>query len=154
MVARCFAVSAICFMSLIAATAPAQTFELTWHATGSGGSASAAGNFTLTSTIGQPEASPAGALTSGTYSLTGGFWSILLPYCTVFIAADFDQDCRVDAVDVSAFADCASGAAIPPAPECKRMDLDDDADVDLDDFGLLQRCYSGAVAQVDPNCGD
>ncbi len=48
-----------------------------WTIDGGGGtSTSGAGTYTLTGTIGQPDAGP--ALTSTTYSLQGGFWNTAL----------------------------------------------------------------------------
>ena len=54
---------------------PAQSFAINWHTIGSGGGTSTGGAFALNGTIGQPAAS-AQALTNGTFSITGGFWSI------------------------------------------------------------------------------
>lgn len=61
------------------------------------------------------------------------------------VAADFDQDCDVDAADVLALIACASGSTVPHdgTPLCRQADFDADGDVDQDDFGRLQQCYSG-----------
>lgn len=62
-------------MSLIlltlAATAHAQSYAITWWTVDGGGGTSSGGSYTLSGTIGQPDA---GVLSGGTYSLTGGFW--------------------------------------------------------------------------------
>src|SRR5262245_10521483 len=50
-------------------------FDLSWSTVDSGGGTSAGGQFSLTGTIGQPDA--AVTLTGGQFSLTGGFWSFL-----------------------------------------------------------------------------
>jgi hypothetical protein len=55
---------------------------------------------------------------------------------------DFDDDGDVDRLDAIAFADCASGPAVPVAPDCEAMDLDEDGDADSNDFGILQRSYT------------
>jgi hypothetical protein len=53
----------------------AQQYSIDWHKIAGGGGTSSGGNFSLSGTIGQPDAS--GAMTGGSYSLTGGFWSII-----------------------------------------------------------------------------
>lgn len=53
----------------------AQSYSLNWYKIAGGGGASAGGTYQLSGTIGQPDAS--GAMTSGSYSLTGGFWSLI-----------------------------------------------------------------------------
>lgn len=52
----------------------AQVYSIDWYSIDSGGGTSAGGNYTLTGTIGQPDA---GTLSGGNYSLTGGFMSIV-----------------------------------------------------------------------------
>lgn len=51
----------------------AQNFTLDWFTIDGGGGSSAGGAFAVSGTIGQPDA---GAMTGGSYSLTGGFWSV------------------------------------------------------------------------------
>ncbi len=54
-------------------------YELTWNTIDSGGVMfSAGGDFSLSGTIGQPDASA--ALGGGGYALVGGFWSGIPPY--------------------------------------------------------------------------
>jgi hypothetical protein len=59
---------------LLPAALTAQNFGIDWHKVAGGGGASAKGQFSLTGTVGQADAS---AMRAGNYSLTGGFWSIL-----------------------------------------------------------------------------
>src|SRR4051812_36803786 len=48
-------------------------YDLTWFSVdGGGGTASTGGAYSLGGTIGQPDA---GALSGGTYNLSGGFWA-------------------------------------------------------------------------------
>jgi hypothetical protein len=54
--------------------ARAQNFNLDWFTIDGGGGTSAGGNFSLSGTIGQPDASA--PMTGGIFSLTGGFWSL------------------------------------------------------------------------------
>jgi hypothetical protein len=60
---------------LQAVAARAQNFSIDWHTIDGGGGTSAGGNFSLSGTIGQPDAS-ALPMTGGAFSLTGGFWSL------------------------------------------------------------------------------
>jgi len=53
----------------------AQSYSIDWYKVAGGGGTSSGGNYSLSGTIGQPDAS--GAMTGGNYSLTGGFWSII-----------------------------------------------------------------------------
>ena len=58
-----------------AASAHAQNFAIDWHTIDGGGGTSAGGNFSLSGTIGQPDANEQ-PMTGGNFSLTGGFWSL------------------------------------------------------------------------------
>ncbi len=49
----------------------AVTYDLSWWTVDGGGSTSSGGGYTLTGTIGQPDA---GVLAGGGYALAGGFW--------------------------------------------------------------------------------
>ena len=60
---------------LFAIAAPAQNYSIDWFTIDGGGGTSAGGNYTLSGTIGQPDAT--GPISGGNYSLTGGFWSLL-----------------------------------------------------------------------------
>lgn len=51
-----------------------QSYSIDWYTIDGGGGASSGGAYSLTGTIGQPDA---GVLTGGNYSLVGGFWGIL-----------------------------------------------------------------------------
>jgi hypothetical protein len=64
---------------LLPAALPAQNFTIDWYKVAGGGGASANGQFSLTGTVGQPDA---GAMRAGNYSLTGGFWGILAVVAT------------------------------------------------------------------------
>jgi len=52
---------------------PAQSYELNWWTVDGGGGTSTGGSYTLSGTIGQPDA---GVLGGGTYTLIGGFWGL------------------------------------------------------------------------------
>ena len=49
-------------------------FSIPWYTVDGGGGTSTNSQFTLTGTIGQPDAG--GPMTGGDYSLSGGFWSL------------------------------------------------------------------------------
>lgn len=56
-------------------TLHAQTYSVDWHKVAGGGGTSTNSQYTISGTIGQPDAS--GAMSSGQYSVTGGFWSLI-----------------------------------------------------------------------------
>jgi hypothetical protein len=59
---------------LLPAGALAQNYNIDWYKVSGGGGTSTGGVYSISGTIGQPDAS--GAMTGGNYSLTGGFWSL------------------------------------------------------------------------------
>ncbi|HEY1719131.1 MAG TPA: hypothetical protein VGH42_12665 [Verrucomicrobiae bacterium] len=60
---------------LIPAISFAQTYSIDWYKISGGGGTSSNGNYSVSGTIGQYDAS--GTMTGGNYSLTGGFWSLI-----------------------------------------------------------------------------
>ena len=52
-----------------------QNFAIDWFTIDGGGGTSTGGVYSISGTIGQPDAGP--AMTGGNYSLVGGFWSIV-----------------------------------------------------------------------------
>jgi hypothetical protein len=56
--------------------AHAQNFAIDWFTIDSGGGTSTGGVFSVSGTIGQPDASPQ-PMIGGNFSVTGGFWSLL-----------------------------------------------------------------------------
>ena len=55
--------------------ANAQNYSIDWYKVAGGGGTSTGGTYQVSGTIGQPDAST--AMTGGSYSLTGGFWSLI-----------------------------------------------------------------------------
>ena len=53
----------------------AQSYNIDWYKVSGGGGTSTGGVYTVSGTIGQPDAS--GAMSGGQYSVTGGFWSLI-----------------------------------------------------------------------------
>jgi hypothetical protein len=60
---------------LVAFSACAQQYSIDWSKVAGGGGTSTNGQYAVTGTIGQPDAS--GAMSGGQYSVTGGFWSLI-----------------------------------------------------------------------------
>ena len=99
--------------------AMAQPYDLSWYTIDGGGGTSTGGSFSLSGTIGQPDAGV--PLTGGAFTLTGGFWAgAITSACAC--AADFDQSGGTpDVNDIDAFftawlagdpradADCSGG---------------------------------------------
>jgi hypothetical protein len=53
----------------------AQSYSIDWHTIdGGGGGTSTGGVYSVSGTIGQPDAGP--TMTNGSYSVTGGFWAL------------------------------------------------------------------------------
>jgi len=73
-------------MVVLALAAPAfAQFSIPWYTIDGGGGTSIGGSFTLSGTIGQPDA---GSMAGGTFTLAGGFWAgVSAPGCV----ADFDD---------------------------------------------------------------
>jgi hypothetical protein len=59
---------------MAARPASAQSYSIDWYKIAGGGGTSTNGQYSLSGTIGQPDASA--PMTGGNYSLTGGFWAI------------------------------------------------------------------------------
>jgi hypothetical protein len=51
-----------------------QNYSLTWFSVDGGGGSSTGGVYTVSGTIGQPDA---GTMSGGTYSIAGGFWDLI-----------------------------------------------------------------------------
>src|SRR6185503_20124544 len=54
--------------------ASAQSYSIDWHTIDGGGGTSTGGIYSVSGTIGQPDAG--GPITNGQYSVTGGFWTL------------------------------------------------------------------------------
>jgi hypothetical protein len=52
----------------------AQTYSIPWHTIDGGGGTGTGGVYSVSGTIGQPDAG--GPMTNGPFSLTGGFWAL------------------------------------------------------------------------------
>jgi hypothetical protein len=68
-------IATLVLAAMTALSASAQSYSINWYKVAGGGGTSTGGTYTVSGTIGQPDAS--GALTGGNYSLTGGFWALI-----------------------------------------------------------------------------
>jgi hypothetical protein len=66
--------AAIAVLLVWTSGAMAQNYSIDWYTIDSGGGTSTGGVYTVSGTIGQPDA---GKLTGGNYTLEGGFWGII-----------------------------------------------------------------------------
>ena len=62
------------FSVLLPTLGHAQPYSIDWFKIAGGGGTSSNGQFSVSGTVGQPDAS--GPMTGGSYSLTGGFWAL------------------------------------------------------------------------------
>ena len=139
---------------MLVQTVLSQDYGIDWYTVDGGGAgvsdASTGGSYTLSGTIGQPDArSHPEPMAGGDYKLTGGFW--VIPECPA-IPCDYDGDCDVDQADYTVFEACASGPDVPYAVDCGYADLDSNGDVDQGDFAAFQGCMSGEGNWADPAC--
>lgn len=120
-----------CTATLLAASASADSLDITWHSIDGGGTTLCTGGaFELGGTIGQPDAS---TLTGGPFTVVGGFWAVSLGgVCN--LPGDLNQNGSVDLSDLSSLLanfGVASGATYAGG------DVDLDGDVDLTDLSAL-----------------
>jgi hypothetical protein len=59
---------------LATVSAPAQSYSINWSTVDGGGGTSTGGVYSVSSTIGQPDA---GKLSGGNYTVDGGFWGVV-----------------------------------------------------------------------------
>ncbi len=101
---------------------------------GGGVMRSAGGEFELSGTLGQHDAS---VMTGGAFELAGGFWN-----------GQSDTDCNEDGLvsilDHKAFVSCLLGPNGGIATgACPCFDVDRDADITLSDYAKLQAGFTG-----------
>ena len=109
---------------LATAVARAQDYDLSRHTIDGGGGTSSNGTFSLSGTIGQPDAGA--ALTSGTWSLTGGFifeleTSTVVPCTSLADCADPDGDGIRD--DPCLWWECLAGVCVSLHRDAGQADM-------------------------------
>ncbi len=113
-----------CLLAVAAfASVAAAQYSVNWYTIDGGGGTSTGGGYTISGTIGQPDAGP--AMTGSTYTVTGGFWvgtGTGGTGCSA-CAADYDGNGGVDGGDLAAFfADFEAGEG------CADVDLNGGVD--------------------------
>lgn len=87
-------------LSLLAALATSSAaladFTIDWSTIDGGGGSLSGGPYTLSGTIGQPDATAHEALSGGSFTLTGGFWNGTIVPCP----GDLNGDGHVDGADL------------------------------------------------------
>jgi hypothetical protein len=63
------------WLLLVPMISSAQSYSINWHKVAGGGGTSTIGQYALSGTIGQHDAS--GPMTAGPYSITAGFWALI-----------------------------------------------------------------------------
>jgi len=99
---------------VVMATAPIalSQYAISWSTIDGGGAsapnASVGGSFEVAGTIGQPDASSSAApMSSGSFSLVGGFWPVAVPTCALI--GDMDLNTLRNGVDLQTFVNCLLG---------------------------------------------
>ena len=118
---------------LAASAALAQSgggFDLTWSTIDGGGAMnSSGGTFSLSGTVGQPDAQVAPVMAGAGYELTGGFWPVAnVCYCL----ADMNGDGKKDGRDVQLFVSCVLAGG-----NCSCADVDQANGVTLADVPMF-----------------
>ena len=125
---------------MVSAFSAMAAYDVRWQSVDAGSAVTAGGGFTLTGTVGQPDA---GMLVGGGYDLAGGFWPGLAG-SGVPGPGDCDGDGDVDLSDFDEMALCLLGPGQGLAQDCACFDLDQDGDVTLVDFALMQVSFTSS----------
>ncbi|HUU83571.1 MAG TPA: hypothetical protein VM243_08710 [Phycisphaerae bacterium] len=123
----------LAILGLIAAGGlQADDFALDWWSIDGGGDMwTTGGEFELSGTIGQPDASLT-VMTGGDFELVGGFWAIA---AVQFCPGDLDSDGDTDHSDLGIL--LADWGCVGSGPEDCPGDVDGDFDTDHSDLGIL-----------------
>jgi hypothetical protein len=109
-----FALALLILATAVSAQLAGPAYDLSWNTVDGGGGTSTGGTFTLSGTIGQPDAS--GPLTGGTFSLSGGFWPGAIPLNNC--PSDINGDLQVNVNDLLAVITTWGGCPLPCPPRC------------------------------------
>ncbi len=116
--------TAVAFLVLTPLAANGQ-YEVSWHSIDGGGTMSATfGDYTLSGTIGQCDASE--LLSGGTYTLTGGFWTMDVS-SSEWLPGDMNCDGFVGFADINPFVLALVDGEMSYAqqyPDCDFMNAD------------------------------
>ncbi|MFO0837955.1 MAG: hypothetical protein U1D55_05465 [Phycisphaerae bacterium] len=115
-------------LALLCGTAQAQ-YDLSWFTIDGGGAMfTTGGSFTLSGTIGQPDA---GVMSGGSFTLTGGFWAV--PPSATPCPGDADGNRTVDSSDLGILLANWMTSVTPNT----NGDFDGNGTVDSSDLGIL-----------------
>ena len=129
-------VLSLAVMLVLTPAALAQDFAIDWWTIDGGGAMfTTGGDFTLSGTIGQPDASTT-VMTGGDFELAGGFWAGAAE--DEFCYGDLDGDNDIDLADL---AQLLGNYGTPSGAVYEDGDLDADGDVDLSDLAALLGVY-------------
>lgn len=111
--------------------------DLDWNTIDGGGGTSSGGSFTLSGTIGQPDA---GTMTGGSFELTGGFWGGVRDGSTTPTPClgDLNGDDVVDTSDL--------GILLGAFGSSDAGDLNDDGITNTTDLGILLGAFGSGCA--------
>lgn len=107
-----------------------------WTIDGGGAMATTGGDFTLSGTIGQPDAGA--VMAGGAFELTGGFWIVAGVGEPEPCPGDLDGD---NDIDLSDLATLLANYGVTSGAVYEDGDLDEDGDVDLSDLATLLAVY-------------
>ncbi|MDX2199572.1 MAG: hypothetical protein SF069_11450 [Phycisphaerae bacterium] len=131
--------------ALVAAGGLAATqaqFAVPWFTIDGGGGTSSGAGFTVSGTIGQPDA---GVLTGGGFTLSGGFWPGILPDGELL--GDMNCDGFVTVGDIGGFVlaltNPASYASTYPDCNINLADINQDGFVTVGDIGAFVALLTG-----------
>jgi hypothetical protein len=132
----------------------AEDFEISWSNIDSGGvMLGMGGPFTLSATIGQPDA---GEMAGGPFEVSGGFLveAVADPPAPC-ACGDIDGNGAVDLIDFTTFATCMGLMA--PEPVCEGAtyfcsDMNGDGRINLIDFSMFLTAYGEPPMSSPPDC--
>jgi len=116
---------------LLAISVAFSQYTIPWSTIDGGGATSSGGNFALTGTIGQPDASSFSApMSGGSFSLVGGFWTgVAAPTCA--LPGDMDLSNQRNGVDIQGFVRCLLGVN---GSNCACADISGNGTVGVEDI--------------------
>lgn len=124
-------VATAAMLALLPLTATFSQYTIPWSTIDGGGATSTGGTYSLTGTIGQPDASSFSApINNDLYSLVGGFWpAAVVPTCA--LPGDMDLSTQRNGVDVQGFVRCLLGVS---GSNCACADISGNGTVGVEDI--------------------
>ena len=135
-------INCICAVIVVVVASPVLgQIAVDWHTIDGGGSMnSVGGTFSLSGTIGQPDAQIPPVMSGGAFELTGGFW-VVSTVCTC--PGDMNGDGLRNGADIQKFTRCVTGGGT-----CNCADVDGLGGVNSADVSVfVADLLSGATCQ-------